>query len=156
MSNLTAGRHDGKIKYWSFRKSKEKKTLTFSVAFDVGGETVYWNAYPASENEKAQEIFVEALRTMGFQGGSMKDLVEDQNALDKEVTYSVVVEFDDNEGKSYPRVKWVNLPGAGNDEDAMEQMKSLKGLNALFMAKPSRKRETTYDPQNPGPNDIPF
>lgn len=134
---LAAGRYLGKVKSWGFREIGEKKTLQFSVAIDVQGETYYWNAWPESENPKAQEIMVKALRTMGFSGNSLADLAG-KDVLDREKEINVTLEYEEGQdGKIYPRIKWVNEVGFQMSEDLEQRVKNLKHLNAAFMANPA-------------------
>lgn len=152
MDNLEAGSYTAKVTGWRFTETKTKK-LQLNVDFDVAnGHNFTWRAYPESTNEKAKEIMIKALRTMGFQGNAVIDLVESETALDKNKELNVVIEYEQSDnGKMYGSVKWVNEINKMDDVDALTRLKNLD-LKADFMAIPPRGAR----PAETSPDEIPF
>lgn len=144
MEDLTAGSYPAQVKEWFFRETKNQK-MELNVVFNVCGTHSYtWRAYPEATNEKAREILVKSLRTMGFQGSDLSDLATNTvDALDKSKDLTVALDYEENpeNGKVYPRIKWVNEVTRMESNDALSRLKSLD-LKADFMAvKPSVRTE---------------
>lgn len=125
---LRAGRHLAHVQSWGIRETQAGTPQVF-VKFDLG---LTW--FGTLKEGRAQEITLEALVTMGFMGDDLTELVNNENALDKNKDVAVVVEYESREGKNEPQatIKWVNEVDGGNmkgkldEKDAIAKLKSLK------------------------------
>ena len=98
--------------------------LTFSIVEgSEAGETVQWRGYCT---EKAHERTIESLRHCGWSGGDITDLT----GIDRNMV-QLVIEDDTWEGKTRPKVKWVNaIRPSVNAEQRMGD-----GARAAFAAR---------------------
>lgn len=136
---------------------KEQVSVVFDL-LDPGfeGQTLQWWGYFSSD--KAVEIAVKALRTCGWQGNDLQDLT----SVDPECEVELVVELEEYEGKTRPKVKWVNAPG-GPTAPPLEAQKA-KAFAASMKARIAAleggaPRTTTRKPApapKPADADVPF
>ena len=152
-NDLPAGNYLAQVEEWAITESKNKKTLQVNVKFKVAGtHTYYWTGM-LEGSDKAKEITVKALRTMGFDSNNESDLLN-EDALDKTKELNVKLEYDTWEGKTIPRINWVNEVGTGmrsmEKSDATTRLKQLN-LKSFLMAEPAKRKPFTQET-----SDIPF
>lgn len=84
---------------------KEQVAVEFSLTDpELQGERIAWYGF---FTEKTFERTIESLRACGWTGDNLEDLSGlDANEVD------LVIEQETYEGKTTPRVRWVNRPGA--------------------------------------------
>lgn len=126
MSELLAeGYYSGRILNYGVRPTKKgdpAPTVVFGVKVDGDKEVkIYWQG---SFNGGGLDITLGALAVMGLDNPSrLRDLPSgvDGGALDLSKEYSLTVECEHNQesGKSYNKVKWVNPISGGSLKDAM-------------------------------------
>ena len=117
---LDNGRYDAKVKAWGCKTNPNGKPFCW-VMFDLG---VFWQGYFV---EGALPHTAKALAIMGFRGSTPMDLQND-NALDKEKTLSIVVENEDYNGERISKVAWVNEPYKPKEVSA-EDAQILSGID---------------------------
>lgn len=87
-------------------KGNEQIAVNFDILTpDAEVSTIVWYGY---FTDKTWERTVESLRHMGWTGTDLADV----NGLDANEV-ELVVEDETYEGKTFPRVRWVNKPGGG-------------------------------------------
>lgn len=145
--DLAQGRYLAQVEEWKIDESKNKKTLQITVKFNVAGSHVYYWTGSLEGSDKAKEITAKALRAMGFTSNNPEDLLLD-NALDTQKEVNVTLEYEMYEGKTYPKIKWVNEVSDGMQgmefESASRRLKSID-LKAFLMAQPSGNNEAGQD-----------
>lgn len=91
--------------------SQQKATPFIKVTFLLdGGEEIDWYGY-ASASDKAQEMLVKNLRTMGYQGNDpeeLKGLDQEQVGAFLPAQVSLKIEHEEYQGRVRPRVRYVN------------------------------------------------
>lgn len=108
-----------KAQEWVLGESENGKphiAVSFKVK-DTDGEEkfVSWRGF---FTEATTERTIESLRYMGFEGDDLANLVGlDKNEVD------LVVEDEEYEGKTFPRVQWVNKPRGPQVKTALEGQK---------------------------------
>jgi hypothetical protein len=93
---------------WALGESKSGKpfvAVTYECLTGTNtGESITCQHYLSPG---ALERTIKALRASGWAGSSVRDLAG-MGSLEVEI----VIELEEYEGKKYPRVRWVNAPGA--------------------------------------------
>jgi len=115
---IQAGTYSAKVSDWGYVETKAG-VPGFHIYFDIEGMgSVRWNGYLS---EKGMENVFKTLATCGFTGGDLEKVADGKfgKALDTTKELQIVVEIEDYNGKSYPRVKWVNEPRAARFDQAL-------------------------------------
>jgi len=120
---IKAGNHIGQVTAWGVLEGKQ--------APQVFVKTTIGLTWFGSLSERALNITLKSLVTMGFMGDDLSELVKNQeNALDKNKDLELVVEYETYNGETRPKIKWVNDLGGGfkNQMDSGTAVKALSGL----------------------------
>jgi len=103
------GKFLARAKTWVLAEIGEKETPAVSVEFvlsesagEYAGLAVTWDGWLT---DASYQRTVESLRHCGWEDQDIGDI----QGLDKEV--ELVIESEEYEGRTYPRVRWVNKPG---------------------------------------------
>lgn len=97
------------------------------------GKSRTW--YGSLKEGRAREITIDTLLRCGFKGDDVSVLAGGHTSgqLDHNVELELVIENEvGQDGKTYERIRWVNLPGGSGFKNAMTQddaVQVLKGLN---------------------------
>ncbi|HVO30759.1 MAG TPA: hypothetical protein VMV18_08485 [bacterium] len=159
------GTYKAKASTWALAESS-KGTPEVAVEFvlthpDMQGRSITWHGYLS---EKTFNRTVESLRYCGWKGDDLSDL----SGLDANEV-SLVVENEEYEGETHPRVKWVNRAGGlavkapmSGDKAKAFAASMRERVRAFDAAKgnkpaPSNGGRPSYQEDTPPPNDdIPF
>lgn len=113
---VTAGNFDAKIVDYALTLTKGGD-MQLGVMFEFEQEGVsktlsYFGSFKAG---RAREITLETMEKMGFNGQSLAGLSDGpaSGILDTDKDYSIKIEMDTYEGKTTPKIRWVNLPNEG-------------------------------------------
>lgn len=158
------GIYKGRARTWALAESPEKKTPEVAVEFEFTspgfeGQSSTWHGYLS---EKAFDRTIESLRICGWTGDDLADLAGlDTNEV------NLVVKNEEYNGKTYPKIQFVNRPGglAVKEPMAPDKAKSfaasmrsrIRAIDAANgrKAKPANgTRPSDGDAINP--DDIPF
>jgi len=101
---MKAGKYLAKPISWGLDKTKDDKPYVYVELQNDLGDRIIWKGYLS---EKSQPFTVKALVTLGFQYTNLSGILE-PDALDSVREVSIVVEEEIYEGKTYPKVKWIN------------------------------------------------
>lgn len=117
---------------------------------DGSGQRLTW--FGGFSSDKATEITVKALRTLGWQGDDL-----DNVQLNAEADVRIVVEHDEYQGRPQVRVRWINPLGglttrapldAGRRKGFAERMKgAIAGIDARSGQAPAAQRPTQAQPR---------
>ena len=136
--------------FW-FGKSKQKGTPQVGVEFafttpEGTNETMWWIGYLT---EKARERSFDVLGLIKFNG----DADFGPGSFDPDVEVELVIEMEEHEGKTHPRIKWVNEPGGSKFSDLpVTEVKTMitslgvdlkQEMKARAMAKPQAPTKKT-------------
>lgn len=156
--DITAGKKTAHALATRFIKS-EKGTLGIEVAFGfIEGTTpetlnwVGWLSTAAIEN--TMKVLTDVLEFNGDDEVVPGTSNLKPDTYNKQKDIELVVEMEEYEGKSRPRIKWVNNPGTGSAFQALtpETVKSelgTIGFKAAFLAaKAGTKKAATQQPAN--------
>jgi len=132
MSDIAPGKYVAVITDYGVSASKAgDPMITVQFSFD-NGKSLFWNG---SLKEKAQEITLKALLRMGLRDEErLADLADglDSKLLDTTKQLEIDVGMDTYEGKTKPRINWVNDLGGGKFRNAMDKNNfkvKIAGLN---------------------------
>lgn len=156
--DIKAGKYMAKALQGAFGKSKEKNTPQVGVEFAFNTpegtrETIWWVGF---FTEKAKEKALETLALIGFNGDDRFGA----DSFDHNAEVEIVIELETYEGKSRPRVTWVNEPGGRKFSDLpVTEVKSmlvgagidLKKEMAAIRAKKGIKNDATTGTKATGP-----
>lgn len=109
MDNIPDGRHLAKVIDYGLGKTATGKDQAWAkFKLDGDGAEIYW--YGTLSEGRGREITIDALLTMGFAGNDLTALEDGSgtNALDEKKSVIIVVEQDTYNGKTKPKVKWIN------------------------------------------------
>lgn len=115
------GRYSAAVKDYGISETKAGAAQVF-IAFDVthddGTSSLTW--FGSLNEGKAQEITLKGLLSAGFTGKDVTDLIDgpDGGAIPLGTEVSVVIESEEYDGKTTPRIRWVNKPGGGGVQRA--------------------------------------
>jgi hypothetical protein len=106
-------------------ESENKKTPQVVVSFEIttaehAGTTINWFGFLT---DKTTERTIESLRYAGWKGSDLSDL-SDLSKSDTPVV-ELVIEHEEYEGKTRPKVQWVNRVGRAGKALPAEQAKTL-------------------------------
>lgn len=131
--DIPNGSYIAKIQNYGVSTDKNgSPQILINFGFDVNGEQTGGTWYGSLTSEKGKEITVDTLIRCGLRGNdvSLVGYGPDSNALDMNKELEIVVDEDHYEGKTYKKIKWVNLPGSSlKTVEASEAVALLKGLN---------------------------
>lgn len=118
-------------------ESSKSKTPQVVVTFEIttaeyAGTTIDWFGFLT---DKTTERTIESLRYAGWKGSDLADL-SDLGKTDTPVV-EIVIEHEEYEGKSRPKVQWVNRVGRGG--------KALPAADAKKLAAKMRKAIAVVD-----------
>lgn len=125
MNKLEAGNHLGKIFDYCMQATKDFEPRLV-IQFELeSGHYVLWGG--TFKNEKAREIAFRTLKTLNFHG-RIEDLAngKESGCLDTDKQVQLVVEFEEYNGKSYPKVQWVNEVGGGALQNRLDRNETAK------------------------------
>lgn len=151
MSDVKAGKYTAKIvdaDVWASTKNEPRAVLVFDFMNEEGNpRQLMWFG---SLNGGAREITVETLVRCGFTGNDLADLNKGKEVLN-EGPYEIVVEMNTYEGKTGPRIKYINAPGGGAFRERMQSADAVQlcsGLNlgADFMQARAKLGKKTSTP----------
>jgi hypothetical protein len=150
-------------------QSRTKGTPFVGIYFKVtegefAGQLIKWEGWLT---EKTAERVIESLQHCGWRGDDMSELPRNPNGLtDNEV--EIVVEMEpyngddpDKQGKSYPKVQWVNRAGgkpkfAGESMDVAQAAAFGKRFRGLAIALKTKAGVTPSKSSNTNADDLPF
>ena len=155
--DITAGDKKGKVVAARFIQSPKTQTMGFEVAFEFeepstgAFERLNWVGWLS---ERAIENTMDTLvNVLGFNGNDETNAdgtLKDENALNKETEVRLVVEIEQYNEKSYPKIKWVNkLSGSNFGSLAPETLKAnldKLGFKAAFLATKSQQKQDSNVP----------
>jgi len=106
-------------------ESENKKTPQVVVSFEIttaehAGTTINWFGFLT---DKTTERTIESLRYAGWKGSDLSDL-SDLSKSDTPIV-ELVIEHEEYEGKTRPKVQWVNRVGRAGKALPAEQAKAL-------------------------------
>jgi hypothetical protein len=152
---LTNGKYIAVARSWDVGESKEKGTPLVNVNYEIvagpnSGQFISGQHYIT---EGAVEFTIKALRASGWSGVNCSD----PNDLGGMGTRKVelVVEAESYEGKSYPKVKFVNAPGGGFKPKPLDESKK-RQLAAMLKVESAKVPVLPPDPKperEPGSDD---
>ena len=154
MSNIPNGKYRAKAKEWLLTEIGANATPAVSVDFvfsDPELGKIIWDGWLT---DAAADRTLEALRYCGWEGTDINDLQGlDANEVE------LVIEQEDYNGRSYPKVKWVNRAGGlahktplvGDKARAFAQtMKDrIRALDAAKGTRPAAKSQSRSGPAGP-------
>lgn len=136
--NIPNGTYRARAKEWILTEIGEKNTPAVSIEFgfsdpSLGNATIAWDGWLT---EKAADRTIESLRYCGWEGLDLTELQGlDRNEVD------LVIEAEEYEGRTYPKVKWVNRAGG------LSHKVPLTGDRARFFAEQMKLRIRAFDAQ---------
>lgn len=140
MSQIPNGTYRAKALEWVLAEIGEKNTPAVSIEFgflDPELGKITWDGWLT---EKAADRTIESLRYCGWQGEDLSDLHGlDANEVD------LVIEAEEYEGRTYPKVKWVNRAGG------LSHKTPLTGDKARFFAQMMKDRIRALDASKGAP-----
>ena len=161
--DIPNGKYRAKAKAWLLTEIGERSTPAVSVEFsflapEYASEGIAWDGW-LTENAYARTV--ESLRHCGWEGDDVTDLQGlDANEVE------LVVEAEEYEGKTYPRVKWVNRLGGIATKPPMsadrtkafaaEMRAKIRALDAAGGRKPAPKAAQRPEPPPMTDEDLPF
>lgn len=165
--DVTAGTKTARAKAARFIKAKTG-SLGIEIVFEFkepsteGMETLNWVGWLS---EKAISNTMDTLvNVLGFNGDDSVDangVLSNPNALDWRKELSIVVELEEYNGKSYPKIKWVNnMGGSAYANIAPETIKGAivaSGFKAAFLAAKQQSKPAAPTASAPlSPEQVPF
>lgn len=132
MSEIQPGKYVAKIVDYGIGTTKAGDP-TIVVRFGWGTSSLIWNG--SLKEGKAQEITIKALLRMGLSDDDkIENLADgiDSKLLDMDRELEIDVQMDTYEGKTRPKIAWINEVGGGKFKHAMnkEEFKAkLGGMN---------------------------
>jgi len=120
---IQPGKYEAKITDYGVKETKAGQPAVI-IAFDVAGNSVYWTGY---FTERTMEQTKATLLMLGLKNGYLPGLALglSGNALNATKSYSITVVHEaDQDGKMWPRVRWVNDPTASNIKSAVSVEKA--------------------------------
>jgi hypothetical protein len=149
MNEITPGKQVGEIANFELKAIGQKNTPLIEVTFKTSEGFVPWKAWPASENETYRESIVDTLRLMGFKGEDINELNSDENALDRETLFQIVVQYETGQdGIDRPSVRFVNELKDAPEVDTSELASKLSGINSLLKAGATPKKKASMLDKN--------
>ena len=145
IKDITAGTKKAKPIAARFIET-DKGTPGIEVAFEFDNERLTWVGWMTEKaQERSVKILVEVLGWNGSEAVDAEGVFTDPKAFSFGKDVEVVVELETYEGKTYPKIKWVNNLGGGSQFSgaAPTKIKSL-GLKALFLAAKGIKKEVPF------------
>lgn len=139
---IEPGMYNAKILNYGVKQTKSGDAAP-TIKFAVGSNPVFWQG--SWKEGKPREISLEALITCGFKKESVRDLYKfadglDSGLLDISKEVNVTVEHETFDGKTYPRVSWINQAGAAGkfknaiDSGTTKMLIKGMGIEADMMA----------------------
>lgn len=143
--DIKAGKYLAKAVQGAFGKSKNKGTPQVGIEFtfktpEGTQETLWWIGFLT---EKARERAFDTLSLIKFNG----DPDFGPGSFDPEAEVELVIEMEEHEGKSRPKIQWVNEPGGSKFSDLpVTEVKTMitslgvdlkQEMKARAMAKPA-------------------
>ena len=113
------------------------------------------------KNEKAQEITIDTLILLGFNGTELALLANGpvSNVLDTNKDVEIVVGEEDFEGKTHTKVAYVNAVGGGGFKDKLDEagaVQKLQGLNLAATIMERRQKSGVKASSATPKKDLPF
>jgi hypothetical protein len=158
LKDVVPGKYVAKAIRGGWGKSKEKQTPCVAVEFEFdGGELIWWTGYLT---EKTVHRTFETLARLGYKE---VDLIPDEKGnpcftrekhlADKEV--EIVIEIEENDGKSYHRVQWINDLG-GSSRVGLPVSQVLGSINLKAELAAARARLGIVNVPVKKQDDLPF
>lgn len=131
--NIPAGRHRARADRGELTAAKTGTPMVYVsfILLDMPGKTISWYGYLS---EKSEERTIESLRTAGWAGDDISRL---DGLGDREV--SLVVEWEEYDGRIRARVKSIYGPGGGGGKALAvhEQAALIERIKKKYGGKPS-------------------
>ena len=140
MSNaIKAGKYNATIAGYAIRATNKGDPMV-SICFaakDAEGavHNVYWNG---TFGPNAKDFTIEALLICGLKGNDLAILGKGPagGGLDMLKELQVSIEYEENpqDGKMYPRVRWINEAGGARFKNALPEVEAVSKMRGLNLA----------------------
>lgn len=122
------------------------------------GKTRTW--YGTLKEGRGREITLDTLIRCGFKGDDIAILSEGHmsGALDHNIELDLVIENEvGQDGKTYERINWVNLPGGSGFKNAMKKEEAVTVLKGMNLKADLAARRAMQPTRKAAPeSDVPF
>lgn len=143
---INPGKYTGRVKDYALgvtQKGDPKVMIIFTFKDEHGSQQeLTWTGFLS---EKAKNITIDTLLNCGMKGEDIGALVAgvECGVLDTSIDVTLVIENEEYQGKTFPRIKWVNRPGGAAFKDKLTSadVKKMPGLN-LKADVLARRKET--------------
>lgn len=148
---IAVGKHKARAVEGALVEVGDKQTPAVSVIFEIidgdsAGDRIKWDGWLT---EKTTDRTMESLRYCGWSTDMLDDL---RGISDNEVQLVIEPEVNERDGKTYPRVKWVNRLGGGASINDLQKVAgaAARTLAQRFAAaaRGSREKAPTRPAQN--------
>lgn len=144
---IMAGKYEAKVVDYGLKQTKSGAQQVV-VRFRWNDEFEY-NWYGSFNEGKAREITVRTLELLGCSSEELWNLADGpaSGMLDTDKTVSIKVEIETgNDGKDYPKIKWVSPLSSGGIKDGMSKEEAKSAFKNMGIVIKTANKDTSEIP----------